>query len=61
MAAYGEYYEEQTEEFFSNSVFVIGQMGSEKSGVAAACWLRDEGKAELFAAVAEVLHVDAAT
>ena len=61
MAAYGEYYEEQTEEFFSNPVFVIDQMGSEKSGVAAARWLRDETRPELFAAVAEVLHVDAAT
>ena len=60
MSAYSDYYHDQTEEWFSNPAFVIGRLGSKKSGSKAAKWLIDEGKVELIAAVADVLHCSSA-
>ena len=61
MASYSTYYHDQTEEYFSNPALVFGRLGSKKSGVAAAKWLVAEGKAELIAALADVLRVDSPT
>ena len=60
MSAYSDYYHEQTEEWFSNPAFVVGRLGSKKSGTEAAKWLLDEGRVELIAATADVLHCSSA-
>jgi hypothetical protein len=58
MGEYSTYYHDQTEEWFTNPASMIGRLGSVKSGVKAAREMVTEGKAELIAAVAAVLHVD---
>ena len=56
MSAYSDYYHDQTEEWFTNPAFVIGRLGSKKSGQSAARWLVNETRTELIAAIADVLH-----
>ena len=67
MFTYSEYYNEQSEEWWSNPAFRIAGLGSaledvssELHGTAHAQWLVEQGVPELRAALAEVLHISPA-